>query len=134
MRLERYIKDMLIELHTIREMVDTHGAAGGVRVPGSLIDTRRQAKTLGLKVVPQIEAANEVGTVAQQIQKRRAALGKVIDKAEACTTIRSPRPSCSRPKAPTRWPIVRASCDALELIVPDDHWPLPKYREMLFPV
>jgi len=25
-------------------------------------------------------------------------------------------------------------CDALELIVGDDYWPLPKYREMLFPV
>jgi len=25
-------------------------------------------------------------------------------------------------------------CDALELSVGDDYWPLPKYREMLFPV
>jgi len=29
---------------------------------------------------------------------------------------------------------VRKVCDALELIVADDCWPLPKYREMLFPV
>jgi glutamine synthetase len=29
---------------------------------------------------------------------------------------------------------VRKSCDALELMVSDDCWPLPKYREMLFPV
>jgi len=29
---------------------------------------------------------------------------------------------------------LRASCDAMELMVPDDQWPLPKYREMLFPV
>ena len=29
---------------------------------------------------------------------------------------------------------VRASCDALEVLVADDMWPLPKYREMLFPV
>ena len=29
---------------------------------------------------------------------------------------------------------VRKVCDALELIVGDDYWPLPKYREMLFPV
>ena len=27
---------------------------------------------------------------------------------------------------------VRASCDALERIVPDDLWPLPSYEEMLF--
>ena len=29
---------------------------------------------------------------------------------------------------------VRKMCDELELIVGDDFWPLPKYREMLFPV
>jgi glutamine synthetase len=29
---------------------------------------------------------------------------------------------------------VRESADALELLVDDQLWPLPKYREMLFPV
>ena len=29
---------------------------------------------------------------------------------------------------------VRAACDALEVSVADSSWPLPKYREMLFPV
>ena len=29
---------------------------------------------------------------------------------------------------------VREMSDALELKVPDELWPLPKYREMLFPV
>jgi len=27
---------------------------------------------------------------------------------------------------------VRKSADRLESLVDDDHWPLPKYREMLF--
>jgi glutamine synthetase len=29
---------------------------------------------------------------------------------------------------------VRESSDALELVVSDELWPLPKYREMVFPV
>jgi glutamine synthetase len=29
---------------------------------------------------------------------------------------------------------VRGACDALEVNVDDELWPLPKYREMLFPV
>jgi glutamine synthetase type III len=29
---------------------------------------------------------------------------------------------------------VRGCCDALEQAVSDECWPLPKYREMLFPV
>jgi glutamine synthetase type III len=30
--------------------------------------------------------------------------------------------------------LVRGLCDGLESRVGDDYWPLPKYREMLFPV
>jgi glutamine synthetase len=29
---------------------------------------------------------------------------------------------------------VREASDALELAISDEQWPLPKYREMLFPV
>jgi glutamine synthetase len=29
---------------------------------------------------------------------------------------------------------VRADCDALELAIGDEFWPLPRYREMVFPV
>ena len=29
---------------------------------------------------------------------------------------------------------LRGAVDRLELAVGDEHWPLPKYREMLFPV
>ena len=29
---------------------------------------------------------------------------------------------------------VRSACDALEVAIDDECWPLPKYREMLFPV
>ena len=29
---------------------------------------------------------------------------------------------------------VREASDALELSIADDQWPLPRYREMLFPV
>jgi glutamine synthetase len=29
---------------------------------------------------------------------------------------------------------VRDACDALELSIADEAWPLPRYREMLFPV
>ena len=29
---------------------------------------------------------------------------------------------------------VREACDAIELAISDEVWPLPRYREMLFPV
>src|SRR6185312_11898670 len=81
-RLERYIKDMLIELHTLREIVDTLVLPAGFEYSGKLAEAAAQAKSAGIKVIPQVEAANAIGTLVASLQKHRAALGKVIDKAE----------------------------------------------------
>ena len=48
-----------------------------------LANSAAQAKSAGIKVIPQIEAANALGTLIADLQKQRTALGKVIDKAEA---------------------------------------------------
>ena len=60
-RLERYIKDMLIELHTLREMVDTLVLPAAFEYRGRLAESAAQAKAAGIKVIPQIDAANSVG-------------------------------------------------------------------------
>jgi glutamine synthetase len=64
----------------------------------------------------------------------RDALARVIDKAESmhadptkCATLLTSDGAACMEK-------VRTASDALELLVGDEYWPLPKYREMLFPV
>src|SRR5918999_540354 len=94
-RMERYIKDMLIEMHTMQQMVDTMVLPAAFTYAGQLATSAAQAKTAGISMVPQVDAANEVGKLIEE---------------------------------------VRAACDKLELVVADELWPLPKYREMLFPV
>ena len=81
-RLERYIKDMLIEMHTLREMVDTLVLPAAFAYSGKLAEAAAQAKSAGIKSIPQIDAANKLGALIIELQKHRAALGKVIDKAE----------------------------------------------------
>ncbi len=133
-RLERYIKDMLIELNTLREMVDTFVLPAAFAYSGALANAASQAKAAGIKVIPQIEAANALGTLIANLQKQRAALGKAIEKAEGmhddlatCATFLTSTGADTMGE-------VRKCCDAIELSVADDQWPLPKYREMLFPV
>jgi glutamine synthetase len=132
--MERYTKDMLIELYTVQQMVDTMVLPAAFAYHGSLIDTAAKAKSLGLTVVPELETAKEVGTVAQQVQKRRTALAKVIDQADRLHEDPLTQAKLLTSEGADRMAELRASCDALELIVPDEQWPLPKYREMLFPV
>ena len=44
-RLERYIKDMLIEMHTLREMVDTFVLPAAFEYSGKLAEAASQAKS-----------------------------------------------------------------------------------------
>src|SRR3954467_4520838 len=52
-RVERYVKDMLIELYTLREMVDTLVIPAAFSYLGQLADAASQAKTAGIAVIPQ---------------------------------------------------------------------------------
>jgi glutamine synthetase len=133
-RLERYVKDMLIELHTMREMVDTMVLPAAFGYAGDLSEAASQAKAAGVKVIPQVTAANAVGTMIADLQKHRTTLGKVIDKAEGMHDDLVKQAELLTSDGADAMAAVRACCDALELSVSDDCWPLPKYREMLFPV
>jgi len=133
-RLERYVKDILIELHTLKEIVDTLVLPAAYAYQGALATAAAQAKAAGIKEVPQVERANEVGALGKQLKAKRELLAKVIEKAEgmheellACATLLTGEGAARMAEA-------RSACDALELLVGDEYWPLPKYREMLFPV
>jgi glutamine synthetase len=133
-RLERYVKDVLIELHTMREIVDTLVLPAAFSYSGSLLDAAAKAKTARVTVVPQIEAANHLGKLIKELQKQRAALERVITKAESMHENLEGLAEYLTHQAVDAMADVRKGCDALEVIVDDDCWPLPKYREMLFPV
>src|SRR6476661_5253431 len=66
-RVERYVKDMLIEMHTLKEMVDTLVLPASYAYAGSLSAAAAQASQAGIKVVPQVEAANEIGSMIETL-------------------------------------------------------------------
>jgi glutamine synthetase len=133
-RLERYIKDMFIELHTLREVVDTMVLPAAFSYSGSLLDAAAKAKTARVTVVPQVEAANHLGKLIKELQRQRTALEKVIAKAEGMHDNPEALGEFLTGTAADTMAAVRAASDAVEVAVDDDCWPLPKYREMLFPV
>jgi glutamine synthetase len=133
-RMERYIKDLMIELQMLRQMVDTQVLPAGFAYLNSLVAGAAQAKAAGVSVVPQVAAANDVGAKIEALQRGRAGLETLIERAEGmheelekCATLLSG-------DGKEAMQAVREACDALELGIADDLWPLPRYREMLFPV
>lgn len=133
-RMERYVKDILIEMHTLKEIVDTLVLPAAYAYQGSLASSAALAKSAGIREIPQVERANEIGALAKQLRTKRDALGKVIDKAEAMHEDLAHGATLLTSEGADRMADVRTVSDALELLLGDDHWPLPKYREMLFPV
>ncbi|MDQ3698480.1 MAG: glutamine synthetase III [Gemmatimonadota bacterium] len=133
-RIERYVKDMLIELYTLQQMVDTMVLPAAYAYSGSLAAAAANAKAAGISPIPQAAAANEVGTVAERLRADRARLTDAIARAEGLHHDPVAQATMLTGDAADVMADVRASCDALELMVGDDAWPLPKYREMLFPV
>jgi glutamine synthetase len=133
-RLERYVKDMLIEMHTQREMVDTMVLPAAFSYAGSLATAAAAAKSAGVKVIPQVAAANEIGEMIEALRKHRDTLDSVITKAEGMHDTLAKQAQLLTDAGADAMAAVRDCSDALELKVPDELWPLPKYREMLFPV
>ena len=133
-RLERYIKDMMIELHTMREIIDTQVLPAAFSYSGSLLEAAAQARVAKVTIVPQVEAATQIGKLIKELQKQRAALEKVITKAESMHEKLEDCATFLTAQGADAMAAVRAAADALEVVVDDDCWPLPKYREMLFPV
>jgi len=133
-RVERYVKDMLIELHTLREMIDTMVIPAAYSYLNQLTEAAAHAKAAGIAVVPQIATANQVGELVQELQEHREDLTDVIARAEAKHDDPPGQAELLTTEGADTMAEVRKASDALELLVADDCWPLPKYREMLFPV
>jgi glutamine synthetase len=133
-RLERYVKDMLIEIHTLEEMIDTMVLPAAFSYLAGLTKSAADAKTAGLKPIPQLDTANTIAKMIEELQARRVALGKMTAKAEGMHEELESQAKLLTTDGADRMADVRESSDALELVVSDDLWPLPKYREMLFPL
>ncbi|MDB4914751.1 MAG: Glutamine synthetase type protein [Gemmatimonadetes bacterium] len=133
-RLERYIKDMLIEAHTLKEIIDTLVLPASLTYSGSLAASAAHAVAAGITRVPQIAAANEIGALIETLVEQRNALDSLLGKAEHMHDDAPRQAKLLTGAVADAMALARAASDALELKVADELWPLPKYREMLFPV
>ncbi|HYV95859.1 MAG TPA: glutamine synthetase III [Gemmatimonadaceae bacterium] len=133
-RVERYVKDMLIELHTMSELAHTQVLPAALAYLHDLTQSAAQAKAAGISPVPQAATASEIGKLVVNLQKGLATLGKAIEKAEGMHHDPADAAAFLTADGASAMEAVRTACDALELRVDDSRWPLPRYREMLFPV
>jgi glutamine synthetase len=133
-RVERYIKDMLIEMHTLKEIIDTLVLPAAFSYSGQLATSASHAVAAGITAVPQKAAANEIGELITVLRARRDALESAIEKAEGMHDDLPKQAKLLTSIGADAMAAVRETSDAIELKIADELWPMPKYREMLFPV
>jgi glutamine synthetase len=133
-RLERYVKDILIELHTVQQMIDTQVLPAAYAYMAQLAGAAGQGAAAGINMQPIVDAANSVSKVIATLQKKRSELAKVTAKAEHMHDDLGGQATYLTTTGCDTMGEVRDAADALELIIGDEFWPLPRYREMLFPV
>lgn len=129
-RVEAYIKRLLIEVETLKSMVDTQVLPACFGYQGSLASAAAAAKTVGVPA-PQLESLEKITVAVQELQTKRSALEKAMGQYESIGNEEAKAEFLAQTVA-TTMDEIRNVVDTLEGSVADGYWPLPKYREMLF--
>jgi glutamine synthetase len=130
--LERYLKQVTLEAEVVLDMLNTAvlpaaerqlcASAAAGKALGEV--TGGKGKAFSRRVEALAGGLEAVQDGAARLQALLEGLHAGHDELAACHTLGSEvRPLMQD---------VRAAADALESLVDDEHWPLPKYREMLF--
>ncbi|MBW3569661.1 MAG: glutamine synthetase III [Gemmatimonadetes bacterium] len=128
--LDQYFKTVNIEGETTADMAGTMILPAAVRYLNDLVAAADRTRTLGVETrgltrTVQIvnELVDEMRDALDALVAQNAELGGETVHSKAYHVRDNVVPAMLR---------VRAAADRLEKVVPDDYWPLPTYRDMLF--
>jgi len=126
--MDRYCKDINTEANSALQIAKTMILPAGYRYQGELVNTASKLKNLGQSV--------HMGT----LEKLTILVGDLERKIEALENVLGHHGAADlraevkhfRDEAVPAMVALREVADQIESILPDDLWPLPTYREMLF--
>lgn len=129
-RLERYLKNMAIEVDTLRGMVDTQILPVAFGYQGQLASCVAASKAAGVPA-PQSGVLVSLSEKLNSLQQIRSKLDQAMHHVDSASTDEAKAETFAH-EVSTAMADLRAAVDELEAVVADELWPLPKYREMLF--
>jgi glutamine synthetase len=130
-QLESYIKKMGIEAYLIRELALNQIVPAAWKYQRELLQNLQMMKELGMKKGQIGDTIDQIAHHIDKIYDHLEKLDKALEAAEAEEDTRK-KAIAFREDIFMLFDPIRKHVDALEGLVADEHWPLPKYREMLF--
>lgn len=133
--LENYIKKVQIEARIMGELCTSHVLPAAIKYQNTLIENIRGLKELGLKESSYANQLQILEKIAEHISKVSELVERMIQTRKTVNAIENTRTRAIAYESQIKEPFfttIRYHVDKLELLVDDETWLLPKYREMLF--
>lgn len=136
-RLEIFTKKLQIEGRVLGDLVRNHIIPTLIKYQNTLIENVKGIKELFPKDQYERMAKHELETIMEMSERTaiiKQAVDEMIEARKQANTIEDIRDKASvySKEIVPYFEKIRYQVDKLELIVDDEIWPLPKYREMLF--
>jgi glutamine synthetase len=127
---DQYFKTVNIEGETTAELASTMVLPAAIRYLQELTDVAQRASGLGMKADGTLRTLHDVNELVNQLTD---ALGRLREgNAELGGESVHEKAHHMRDHIIPAMAEVRTAVDQLEKMIPDDLWPMPRYREMLF--
>jgi len=133
--LEKYIKKVQIEARIMGELVTSHILPPSFKYQNTLIENIKGLKEIGLKESTYVNQKQILEKISEHIGKISELVEKMIEARKISNAISDTRTKAIAYNSQVKEPFfdeIRYHADKLELLVDDNEWVLPKYREMLF--
>jgi len=131
--LENYIKKIQIESRVIGDMAINHIVSTSIKYQTSLVENVKGQKEIGIDksfYEPTIEMIKKISEYTSKIVRLQNEMTEARKEANNVDDI-AERAHLYSTKVKGFFDEIRYAVDKLELVVDDDEWPLPKYRELL---
>ncbi len=128
--LEQYFKTINIEGETAAHMASTMILPAATRYLNELVTTAQRADSVGLRVEGIVDTARKLSDLIDELRSKLDVL--IEQNAELGGDTVHSKAEHMRENIIPAMGQVRGVVDRLEKVVPDDVWPIPTYRDMLF--
>jgi glutamine synthetase len=132
--LENYMKKLQIESRTIGELAMSNIIPAAVQYMNILLENVKGLKEIGIPKTQYEAQMDLIKSISEHMSIIKKSVDQMTEERKKANTIADSRKLAIGydEKVKPFFETIRYSVDKLELIVGDQYWPLPKFRELLF--
>jgi len=132
--LDDYTRKIQIEARLMGELGINFILPAAVKYQNTLLENVRGLRELGMPTEAYAAQTDLIEKISKHINGLKSGLDQMVDNRRSLNKIDDPRERAIAycDKVTAMFPGIREHADKLERFVDDAHWPLPKYRELLF--